>query len=89
MTTGETWTPIFIRRSEIIDLPALRRLAALNSRPLPKGVILVAELDGEIIAGVPLESDEPALGDPSRPTEDVQRMLELQARSLRPLSAVA
>lgn len=81
--------PILLRRSSIIDLPALRRLAALDSRPLPRGVFLVAEVEGEIIAAVPLEHDQPALGDPFRPTEDVRRMLDIQARSLRRMPAAA
>jgi hypothetical protein len=82
-STATTWAPILIRRSEVIDQPALRRLAALDSRRLPEGTFLVAEVRGEIIAAAPLESDEPALGDPFLRTEDVRRLLEVQAHSLR------
>lgn len=90
-TTAASWTPIIIRRSEIIDLPALRKLAALDSRRLPDGQFLVAEVAGELVAAAPIESDEPALGDPFRPTADIRHLLELQARSIRerlPASAI-
>jgi hypothetical protein len=88
-STTSSWSPIHIRRSRIIDKPALRRLAALDSRRLPEGVFLVADVAGEIIAAAPLESDEPALGDPFRRTEDVRRLLELQARALRTVAIAA
>ena len=78
-----TWDPIVIRRSELLDAAALRRLAALDSRKLPQGRFLVAETGGELIAAAPLESDEPALSDPFRPTAEVQRLLEKQAESIR------
>jgi hypothetical protein len=83
MTYTKTWSPILIRRSEVIDKPALRQLAALDSRRLSEGVFLVAEIDGELVAAAPIESDEPALGDPFRETADLRQLLELQARSIR------
>jgi hypothetical protein len=80
--TAEPWAPILLRRSDVADLPALRRLAQLESRPLPDGYFLVAEIQGELVAAVSLEVDQPALGDPFRPTADIRRLLELQARAL-------
>jgi len=82
-TTSETWTPILIRRSEVIDGPALRRLAGLDSRRVPDGSFLIAEQGGELLAAAPIDSDESALGDPFRPTADLRHLLELQARSIR------
>jgi hypothetical protein len=76
--------PILIRRSKLYDAPALARLAALDSRKLPEGPFLVAEVDGELFAAAPLDGAEPPLGDPFfSPTEDIQRLLERNARSLR------
>jgi hypothetical protein len=92
MTSRSTVTngsAILIRRSEVIDKPAPRRHAALDSRRLPEGVFLLAEADGKIIAAAPLESDEPAVGDRSAEPEDVRRLLELQARSLRTVAIAA
>lgn len=83
MAQTTTWSPIVIRRSEVIDYPTLRRLAQLDSRRLPDGMFLVAEIDGELVAAAPIETDEPALGDPFRETADIRRLLELQAASIR------
>jgi hypothetical protein len=74
---------IVIRRSEVIDLPKLRRLAALNSRKLPKGTFLLAEIGGDMIAASPLETSEPALGDHFRSTAAGRHLLDRQARSHR------
>ena len=82
-TTGANWAPILIRRSELLDGPALRRLASLDSRTLPEGSFLLAEMKGEIIAAAPIDVDQPALGDPFRPTADLRHLLELQARVIR------
>jgi hypothetical protein len=86
--TSASWTPIIIRRSEIIDLPALRRLAALDSRRLPEGTFLVAEIGDELVAAAPIESGDAALGDPFRHTADLRRLLERQACSIRQRSAL-
>jgi hypothetical protein len=75
--------PILIRRSKLFDAPALRRLASLDSRKLPEGRFLVAELGREIVAAAPLETEAPALADPFRPTADLRHFLERQARSIR------
>lgn len=86
MTTSrasDSWAPILIRRSEVLDGTALARLATLDGRRLPKGSFLVAEAHGEIVAAAPIDSDEPALGDPFRDTADLRHLLELQARSIR------
>jgi hypothetical protein len=79
----ERWAPVLIRRSDVLDRPALRHLATLDSRRLPEGSFLVAEVDGELVAAAPIDSDEPALGDPFRHTVDIRRLLELQARLIR------
>ena len=81
--TTTTHPPILIRRSEVIDKPALRRLSALDSRRLLDCTFLVAEIEGELVAAAPIEIDEPAISDPFRETADLRHLLELQTRSIR------
>src|SRR5215212_5992583 len=46
---------VVLRRSTAQDAVALARLAQLDGAPRPVGAVLVAELDGEIVAAVPVE----------------------------------
>nr|MDQ4041999.1 hypothetical protein [Actinomycetota bacterium] len=69
---------VTIRRSRPSDEARLRRVAALDSRPAPAGPALVAEVDGEIVAAVPLDGGPP-VADPFRPTADLVALLELRA----------
>ena len=64
------------------DAAAVARLAALDSKRLPTGPVLLAEVDGQACAALPLESG-PALADPFRPTADLVVLLELRAAQLR------
>jgi hypothetical protein len=70
---------ILIRYSDADDEVALERLAALDSRTLPKGLFLVAEIDGELVAAAPLDVDAELLKDPFRRTANVRELLRLQA----------
>lgn len=71
--------PILIRYSGDGDQPALERLAMLDSRPMPAGSFLLAEVDGELVAAVPLDSNDEPLSDPFRPTANLRELLRLQA----------
>jgi hypothetical protein len=75
--------PILIRNSGVSDQAALERLAALDSRKLPEGTFLLAEIDGELVAATPLDVDEEPLSDPFRPTANIRQLLRLQADHLR------
>jgi hypothetical protein len=57
------------------DIDAIRRLAALDSKPVPVGGVLVAEQAGELVAALPLDGGE-ALADPFRPTAEVVALLQ-------------
>jgi hypothetical protein len=57
----------------------LLRLAALDSAPAPRGPVLVADVDGEIVAAHSL-ARERSIADPFRRTADVRELLELRAR---------
>ena len=61
---------------------ALARLAALSESPVPTGRALVAEVDGELWAALPLESGH-MLIDPFRPSSEVRQLLTLRAQQLQ------
>jgi hypothetical protein len=75
-----------IRAASNADMPALVRLARLDShgRP-PSGTIIVAEDGGEIVAAMAVE-DGASIADPFRPTAPMVAMLRLRAEQLNPRS---
>ena len=70
-----------IRPAQREDGAVLQRLAQLDEQPAPPGASLVAELDGRVVAALPLPAG-PAIAAPFVPTEDVIVLLELCARQL-------
>jgi hypothetical protein len=64
------------------DAAALARLAALDSARLPAGPLLVAEVEGELWAAVPLAARDRAIADPFRPSGDLVVLLRQRARQL-------
>jgi hypothetical protein len=71
-----------IRRATSADGPALRRLAQLDSAPPPKPApTLVAEVDGELYAALPIDGGR-AIADPFRHTAELVAMLAAGAREL-------
>jgi hypothetical protein len=70
---------ISIRPAVPADRPALERLAILDSAHLPSGALLVAEVDGDLVAALNPDSGF-AIADPFRPTADVVALLGLRAR---------
>jgi hypothetical protein len=75
--------PIVIRYSEPRDHFALMRLAGLDSRILPEGLLLLVEVDGELVAAAPIDVDVEPLKDPFRPTANLRELLGLQAAHVR------
>jgi hypothetical protein len=73
---------VLIRAARGSDGPALGRLAALDSRPLPEGELLIAETDDEVVAALSLETGA-RVADPFRRTADVVDLLALRAKRLR------
>ena len=73
---------VTVRFATAGDARALERLAALDSGSVPQGAALVAEVEGELLAALPL-GDGRALADPLRPTAELVRLLELRAAQLR------
>lgn len=76
-------TDITIRWAGPEDAAAITALAALDSRPVPKAPMLVAERDGTIRAALAVGIGAPALADPFSPTGELVTLLELRAEQLR------
>lgn len=69
---------ITIRQSTADDAVAMRRLADLDDRPLPRGDALLAFVNGELLAMRPLAGSR-VLADPFHRTAEVADLLELRA----------
>jgi hypothetical protein len=65
---------ITIKRSDEGDGAVLATLAALDSRPQPQGDALIAIVDGEAWAAVPVTGG-PAVADPFRPSGQLVELL--------------
>lgn len=75
-------TTAAFRLGEATDVEALERLAQLDSaRPL-KGAVLVAEMAGELLAAVSLDTGR-HVADPFQRTADLVAVLELWRRRSR------
>jgi hypothetical protein len=74
---------VTVRALRAGDVEPLRVLAALDSRHIPSGPVLVAEQGGELVAALPLDGGR-AFADPFRRTADVVALLELRARQIAP-----
>jgi len=75
--------PVLIRRSASGDRAALEQLAALDSRPLPAGAFLLAEVRDELVAAASLTADDEPMADPFRRTAEIRDWLRQQAAALR------
>jgi hypothetical protein len=75
---------VTIRMAVPADADALGRLARLDSAPPPAPVpMLVAEVDGELRAALPLHGGS-AIADPFRRTGELVALLAERARQLAP-----
>ena len=72
---------VALRLCSVHDDDALERLAQLEGRPAPQGRFVLAEVDGQLVAALPLRSGEP-LTDPFRPTAHLLPLLRLRAAQL-------
>ena len=69
---------IVIRRATERDGAAVTRLAAIDSRPVPRGELLLAVVDGQLRAALPLAGGE-LVANPFKPTEPLAALLRLRA----------
>src|SRR4051812_22683745 len=75
---------VVMRAARGSDGGALARLAALDSKPRPRGEVLVAEVDGAVHAALQLDGGL-VLADPFRPTAHLVALLQLRAGEARRL----
>lgn len=76
---GTMISPLLIRSARAADGPPLAALAALDSRPLPAGELLLAEADdGSLVAALSLETGE-HVADPFRRSADAVALLQARA----------
>jgi hypothetical protein len=73
--------PVVLRLCRVQDDDDLSRLAALSGERSAPGRHVVAEVDGVVVAALPLAGG-PALRDPFRRTAHLLPLLELRARQL-------
>ena len=71
---------ISIRAATHGDGPALARLAALDSAPVPFGPVLLAEVDGRPAAALSVRDDR-VIGDPFTRTAELVELLRVHARA--------
>jgi hypothetical protein len=76
---------ICLRLAATGDDPALEQLAELSGRVKAQGPWIVADVDGQLWAALPLAEGEP-LVDPFRPTAELRALLSLRAQQLRATS---
>jgi hypothetical protein len=72
---------VSLRICRVSDDPSLERLAALEGQAVPHGRQLLAEVDGEIVAALPLAGGA-FLGDPFRPTAHLLPLMRQRAAQL-------
>ena len=79
MTATSVLTPssVVMRAARGSDGAALARLARLDSKPAPRGEVLVAEVDGAIHAALQLDRGV-VYADPFRRTADLVEILRAQ-----------
>ena len=73
---------IELRMCKPADDPAIDRLAALSEVPVPRGRLVVALLDGKLVAALPLNG-EAVVRDPFVKTAHLVHLLEVRAEQLR------
>ncbi len=73
---------VTVRRAQPRDAAAIRRLADLEGRSAPEEPLLVAEVDGTVLAARSLEARQ-TVADPFRPTGQLVELLDLRSLHLR------
>jgi hypothetical protein len=73
---------ISIRLLSELDTDSVRRLAEVDSAPVPSGSLLGAIVDGRLVAAMDLESGE-SIADPFTSSEGARALLAERAQQLR------
>lgn len=81
-TAQDTTTPAMsIRMERADDVATIRRIAALDSAPVPASPVLLGMIDGEPVAAMSLTSGK-LVADPFKPTAALTALLRLRADHL-------
>jgi hypothetical protein len=80
--TADVYDSVTVRFAGEDDAVPLRRLAERDGRPLPAAPLLVAEVEGTLLAARSLVAGE-AISDPFRPTAHLAELLALRTAHLR------
>lgn len=72
---------VVVRLATPADDAAIQRVASLDGRKAPAGRVLVAEVDGEVIAALSVAGRQ-AVADPFRWTSDVVALMEMCAEQV-------
>lgn len=75
------FTSLTIRLAGPADAERVERLAQRDSTRVPGGELLLAEVDGELVAALSLDGGE-SVADPFRPTAEIVRVLGMHARRM-------
>jgi hypothetical protein len=75
-------TNLTLRLDRAGDASRLYQLAALSERRLAGGAFVLAEIDGRLVAALPVDGGEP-LADPFVPTAHLLPLLRLRATQIR------
>jgi hypothetical protein len=81
-TEVQKMTGVTIRRLTEGDTPAVLRLVQLDSADVPEGELLGAEIEGLLVAIVPIAGGR-TVSDPFSRTGELRALLELRAAQLR------
>jgi hypothetical protein len=83
MATSEHHHHIAIRLATPADADGLEYLSELDGRRLPKGQALIGELEGQLVAAVPV-GEGTAISNPFVATAELVDLLRLRARQISP-----
>jgi hypothetical protein len=72
---------VTLRMATADDAGRVRTLAQLDSAPVPSGPLLIAEIDGRLLAARPLDGSTP-IADPFHRSAGVLQLLRLRAEQL-------
>ena len=72
---------VTLRLATADDARRVRTLAQLDSAPAPSGPVLIAEIDGRLLAALPLDGGAP-IADPFRRSAGVVQLLRMRAAQL-------
>ena len=80
-TSDRRLTAVTVRLAGPADRSAVERLAVLDSASVPAGDVLLAEVNDELRAALPVTGGE-AIADPFRPTADLVALLRERAHQI-------